>query len=312
MALHPQCRAALDALAAARPRALEEQTPEEARAARAAALPAVMEMAGPAETVFRVEDCAFGNVPARLYRPSAEANLPVLVYFHGGGWVLGDLDTVDRPCRALANRSGCAVVSVAYRLAPEHRFPAAVDDALAATGDIARRARELGFDAGRIGVGGDSAGANLAAAVTLRSRDAGWPPIAFQLLIYPVVDYDDNRPSLNEYSDGHLLTRSGLEWFWGHYVANAEQGRHVWASPLNAELAGLPPAFVITAECDPLRDQGEAYASKLKAAGVAVGVKSYPGAIHAFFQMGGVIDAGREAVDDAAGAIRRAFAGRTL
>ncbi len=214
---------------------------------------------------------------------------------------------VDRPCRALANAAECVVVSVDYRLAPEHKFPLPVEDAFRATEYVAQHAKELGADPSRISIGGDSAGANLSAAVTLRAREQGGPRLAFQLLVYPVTDYDDDRPSLHEYGEGHFLTRAGMRWFWGHYLPHPADGQNPDASPLKAKsLRGLPPAMVITAECDPLRDQGEAYAHKLRDAGVAVRLKRYEGAIHAFFHMGGVIDAGRAALADAAQALREA------
>ena len=191
--------------------------------------------------------------------------LPALVYYHGGGWVIGNLDSVDRTCRALANASGCVLISVDYRLAPEDKFPAAVEDADAALRYVAHRAAELGIDPNRIAVGGDSAGGNLAAVVAQISRDRGSPRLAFQLLIYPVVDRDDNRLSLQEFAQGYLLTRPGMDYFWAHYLPKPEDGRHPHASPIQAEsLAGLPPALVITAECDPIRDQGEAYAKRLQ------------------------------------------------
>jgi acetyl esterase len=322
MALHPQCRLVLDQIAALAAKPLEQETPAEARAWRNQISHITSALAGPVVEMASVDDRTIPGVggpaqltgpaqpiPVRVYRPSAEENLPVLVYFHGGGWVFGTLDTVDRPCRALAHSAECVVVSVDYRLAPEHKFPAAADDAYAVVRYVAEHPAEFHADSTRIAVGGDSAGGNLSAAVSLMARDRGGPAIRFQLLVYPCVDYDDDRPSVHEYAEGHLLTRAALGWFWGHYVASAEDGRHMYASPINAaDLSGLPPALVITAECDPIRDQGEAYAQKLEAAGVPVEVRRYEGAIHAFFQMGAVIDAGRDAVADAGTALRAAFA----
>jgi acetyl esterase len=201
------------------------------------------------------------------------------------------------------------VVNVEYRLAPEHKFPAAADDAYAALAYVASHPGEFGTDPARIAVGGDSAGGNLAAAVCLMARAHRGPAIALQLLVYPVTDYDDIRPSMQEFADGYLLTRAGVDYFWSHYAASATEARHPYASPINAvSLGGLPPAMVITAECDPIRDQGEAYAQRLQESGVPVTLKRYDGAIHAFFSMSGVIDAGKQAQADAAAALRDAFA----
>ncbi len=291
---------------------IEEMTPQEVRASRAQNAEAMAAMAGPEQPVARVENRSIpgpgGPIPVRVYWPVAGKALPALVYLHGGGWVFGNIDGVDRNCRALANAVQCVVVNVEYRLAPEHKYPAAAEDAYAVVTYLAEHAAEFDIDARRIAVGGDSAGGNLATVACLMARDRGGPRPVFQLLVYPVTDYDDNRPSLDE-NEGYLLTRKLIQYFWGHYVAGPEQGRHPYASPINAkDLAGLPPAMVITAECDPLRDQGEAYARRLQEAGVPVTVKRYAGAIHVFFQMGAVIDSGREAVADAAAALRNAFA----
>ena len=311
MPVSPQAKAVLDALAAAGGPPMEQMTPVEVRAQRAATADAFAAMAGTLEELPRVENRTVpgpgGPIPVRVYWPQTGGPLPALVYFHGGGWVIGNLDQVDRTCRSLAKQSGCVVVNVDYRLAPEHKFPAAVDDAYAATQYVAAHAGEFGVDPRRIAVGGDSAGGNLATVVCLIARERG-PKLGFQLLVYPVTDHDDDSPSMTEFADGYLLTRAVMPWFWGHYVTGPEQARHPHASPMNAaSLAGLPPAMVITAECDPIRDQGEAYAAKLKAAGVPVTAKRYAGAIHVFFQLGGVIDAGKEAVSDAAAALRKVF-----
>ena len=291
---------------------MEESTPAEVRASRAQNAEAMAAMAGPEQAVARVENRTIPGpaqpIPVRVYWPVTGKTLPVFVYLHGGGWVFGTIDAVDRNCRALANAAECVVVNVDYRLAPENKFPAAADDAYAVVAHIAAHPEEFGADASRIAVGGDSAGGNLAAVTCLMARDRNGPRLAFQLLVYPVVDYDDDRPSTTE-NDGYLLTRASMKYFWDHYVSSPEQGRQPYASPINAQsLAGLPPAIVITAECDPLRDQGEAYAQGLEQAGVPVTLKCYAGAIHVFFQMGAVIDTGREAVTDAAAALRSALA----
>jgi acetyl esterase len=251
-----------------------------------------------------------GEIPVRIYRPEGRAPFPALVYFHGGGWVIGGIETHDGSCRDLANRIGCVVVSVEYRLAPESRFPAAAEDCYAATQWVAAHAAELGVDAKRIAVGGDSAGGNLAAVVALMARDRRGPALRHQLLIYPVTDADFSRASYRENAEGYLLTTKAMEWFWGHYVPDRAQRTEAYAAPLRAkDLAGLPPAFVLTAEYDPLRDEGEAYARRLEQAGVPTVLKRYAGAIHGFFAMGLLAQVGRDAVEDAAAAVRAALTG---
>jgi len=311
MPIHPQCQFILDVMAASGAKPLESLSVSEARAQFAAGAEARKALAGPEQAVARVEDRVIETsghpVPVRVYWPSLGSDLPALVYFHGGGWVLGGLDMVDRVCRQLANAAECVVVSVDYGLAPEYKFPQPLEDAYRATEYVAQHARELSVDPNRIAVGGDSAGGNLAAAVALRIRDEGGPRVAFQLLVYPVTDYHDNRPSMSEF-DGTFLTRASMEWFWGHYLRHPEDRQNPYASIINTRnLADLPPAIVITAECDPLRDQGEAYAHRLEAAGVPVTVKRYEGAIHAFFHMSGAVDSGKAAVADASQALRDAL-----
>ncbi len=310
MSLHPQCKAFLDSLAASGGPPLEQLPLAEARMVPRA----LIELGGPEEPVSQVEDRVIPGpiqpIPVRIYRPVPAGTLPALVFFHGGGFVICDLASHDRQCRALANASGCVVIAVDYRLAPEHRFPAAADDAYAATQYVARHAAEFGVDPARIAVGGDSAGGNLAAVVTLMARDRGGPSLRFQLLIYPVVDFEDESPSMHEYGSDHFLTRALLHWFISQYLASPADGRTPYASPMNAgDVSGLPPAMIITGECDPLRDQGEAYALKLRNAGVPVALTRYDGMIHPFFSLGGIIDAGRTAMADAASALRRALGG---
>lgn len=312
MALHPQCKFVLDQMAATGGRPMEQMTPQELRAERAAQGEAMAALAGPLQPVARIENRAVHGpaqpIPIRVYWPSIGKNLPAVVYFHGGGWVIGTLDSIDRTMRALANASGCVVISVDYRLAPEHKFPAAVEDADAAIRYVAEHATEFGIDPNRIAVAGDSAGGNLATVSCLIARDRGGPKICFQLMVYPVVDYDDHRPSSREFAEGHFLTLSMMDYFWRHYLALPADGKHPHASPIRAEsLAGLPPAMVITAECDPIRDQGEEYAQRLREAGVPVTLKRYEGAIHVFFNLGGVIDLGKQAVEDAGAALRAAL-----
>jgi len=235
----------------------------------------------------------------------------VLVYLHGGGWVLCSIETHDPTCRELANGAGCVVVSVGYRLAPEHRFPAPAEDCYAALEWVARNTASLGGDPARIALGGDSAGGNLTAAVTLMARDRGGPRLVHQLLVYPVLDHAFDTDSYRENADGLLLTRDMMRSFWASYLAREEDGRHPYASPLRAsDLAGLPPAHVITAEYDPLRDEGEAYARRLAAAGVPCVQRRYDGMIHGFFGFTQMVDRARDAVADAARELRRGFGAR--
>ncbi|MEQ1684042.1 MAG: alpha/beta hydrolase [Burkholderiaceae bacterium] len=253
-----------------------------------------------------------GPIKLRLYRPlgsSATTPLPVLVYFHGGGWVIGDLDTHDSLCRSLCNESGCAVVSIDYRLAPEHRFPAAVDDALAATRWIRRQAAELHLDASRLAVGGDSAGGNLAAVVSIAAREAGDLPIAFQLLIYPATDQHRTAPSHTTNGEGYLLTRETMDYFSGHYITDTTQYQDWRSSPLlHTDLAKLPPALVLTAGYDPLRDEGAAYAEALTAAGNRASYVCFERQIHGFITMGKVLDEANTAVTMCAAELRRTLA----
>jgi acetyl esterase len=232
-----------------------------------------------------------GSIPARIYTPTtlrkAGGLAPCLVFFHGGGWVIGDLDSHDVVCRKLADAGQLIVISVDYRLAPEHKFPAAVDDAIAATKWIADHAKQLGIDTSRLMVGGDSAGGNLAAVVAISARDGNGPDIAGQVLIYPATDFAMTHPSHREPETSILLTHAVIKWFRDHYL-NGASDVHDWrASPARATtLVGLPPAYVLTAGADPLRDEGDEYAHRLKEAGVAVTYRHFPGQFHGFFTMG--------------------------
>jgi acetyl esterase len=252
-----------------------------------------------------------GAIPLRLYRPlgaSADAALPALVFFHGGGWVIGDLDTHDVLCRELANGSGCAVIAVDYRMGPEHRFPCAVDDSFAATQWVRGNAPALGIDAARIAVGGDSAGGNLATVVTHLARDAGDPPLAFQLLIYPSTDQRALAPSHRANGAGYLLTSETIAYFQDHYFGDAAHRLDPRASPLLREdLSDLPPALVITAGYDPLRDEGLHYSQRLSEAGNRVAHLCFERQIHGFVTMGRVIDEANAAVAICADALRRAI-----
>jgi len=253
-----------------------------------------------------------GAIPLRLYRPlgsQAGQALPVLVYYHGGGWVIGDLDTHDTLCRELANHSGCAVVAVDYRMGPEHRFPAAVDDCRAATVWIHDQAASLGLDPSRLAVGGDSAGGNLAAVMALMARDQGAPAIRFQLLIYPATDQrTDVHPSRGANGKGYLLEKDTMDWFHDHYIPDRKQDLDWRASPLlHPDHAGLPPAFVLTAGYDPLRDEGLAYADKLSAAGSPASLVCFERQIHGFVTMGRVIDEANTAVQLCAQQLKHAL-----
>jgi acetyl esterase len=249
-----------------------------------------------------------GTIPVRIYRPSERADHPVLVYLHGGGWAICSLETHDVTCRQLANGADCVVVSVDYRLAPEHRFPAAPEDCYAALSWTARNAASLGGDPRRLAIGGDSAGGNLTAAVSLMARDRKGPRLCHQLLIYPVTDHAFDTDSYRENADAPILTREIMQGFWGYYLAREEDGRHPYASPLRAEdVSGLPPAHLITAEYDPLRDEGEAFARRLAETGVPVVQRRYEGMVHGFLAFGDFIDLAREAMEDVTRELRRGF-----
>jgi acetyl esterase len=312
MRLDPDSEALLEAARAANRPAWNELTPEEARevylAGRTLSAPPPMQVA-------EVRDLTcpgpHGAIPLRLYRPAAAPALgaPVLVYAHGGGWVFGSLDSHDGLCRHLAVRSGCVVVAVDYRLAPEHRFPAAFDDTLAATQWVAAQEEALGINPARLAVGGDSAGGTLMAAVCLHARDHGGPRIAFQLLLYPTTDLAMDTPSHRRFGEGHVLTTAAMRWFSELYLRGPEDAADWRAAPLRAaSLAGLPPAFVLTASHDPLRDEGEAHARRLvEEAGVPVTLWRVAGQLHGFLPMGRLLRAAGPALDQLAAALRQAL-----
>ncbi len=269
----------------------------------------------PGPEVAKVENRSiFGvgpDIPVRIYTPAGDGPFPALSWFHGGGWVVGDLDTADGTARHLTAQTGCVVVSVDYRLAPEAKFPAAADDCYSATQWIAENAAELNVDPTRIAVGGDSAGGNLAAVVSLMAKDRGGLPLAFQLLVYPVTAWDFNTGSYRQNSEGYLLTTEAMKWYWDQYLSSEGDAANPYAAPHVAkDLAGLPPALVITAEFDPLRDEGEAYGQRLQAAGVPATNSRYDGMIHGFFAMSAVVDKGKQAVAEAAAALKQAFAAK--
>ena len=263
----------------------------------------------------KIENTSFAGpsgdqLKLRIYSPVAGggAALPALVYFHGGGWVIGDLDTHDALCRTLSNETGARLIAVDYRLAPEHKFPAAADDAFAAVKWVEQNATNLGIDPNRIAVGGDSAGGNLAAVVSLMAKKGG-PHLVYQLLIYPVTQFKAETKSMNAFAQGYVLEKQAMTWFFDQYAPGTDPND--WrVSPLAApDVSGLPRAYVVTAGFDPLRDEGKAYADKLNRAGVAAVHVDYPGMVHGFFNMSAVLPTAREAIADAAKALRKAFEG---
>ena len=308
MPLDPQAEQFLKQLEAANVPQFHQLTLEDARAL---AVP----VPGPHAPVANVADRTIAglesDIPVRIYTPREvdrsrpQDDCPALVYFHGGGWVIGTLDAYDGLCRALAQASGCVVVSVDYRLAPEHKYPAAVDDAYAVTKWVAENAQKLAVEPSRIAVGGDSAGGNLAAAVCLMAKDRGGPRVAYQVLIYPITDCSFDTPSYRQNGDGYFLTKPTMEWFWQQYLSDESDGRQPYASPLQApDLSGMPPAFVLTAEYDPLHDEGEAYARRLQEADVPVTLSRCEGMIHGFVRRTDVFDRAKASVEEIGRALR--------
>ena len=308
VSVHPQAQQVLDGKAAAGAPPLWELSPDDGRAlvdATSRMIPAGPDLESVRDIVI---PSRAGGMPARVYSPSSSAPGLVL-YFHGGGWVVGSLDGWDASVRGLAIASGCDVVSVDYRLAPEHVFPAAADDAYDA---LEWAASASGLAGGRpIVVAGDSAGGNLATVSALRARDSGGPPIALQVLVYPVVDYDLDRRSYREYDGDELIVnRRDMIWFWDHYAPDPGTRVNPYASPLRASsLSGLPPVYLVTAEHDPLREEGFAYADRLRAARVPVDHRHFGSQIHGFFTFTGMLDDADKAVAEAGSAIRAAVEG---
>jgi acetyl esterase len=309
MPLDPQAKALMDQMAAANGPKLNSLEPADARRLTAGMFRVPPERA---EKVAKVEDRKIpgpaGEIPIRIYTPEGTGPFPVLVFLHGGGWVICGLDTHDGPCRALTKKAGCVTVSVDYRLAPENKFPAGVEDCFAATKWVAAHAKDLNADANRLAIGGDSAGGNLSAVIAQLARDAGGPKIAFQLLIYPATEAELDTYSHKNFTD-YFLTKDDIVYFWNHYLRSAADRKDPRVAPALAKsFKGLPAALIITAEFDPLRDEGESYGEKLRAAGVPVTVTRYEGMIHGFCSMYEVLDKGKLAIDESAEALRKALA----
>jgi len=312
MPLDPQVEGLLAEFRKARPKPVHLMTPAEARLAGWVYKHLADEPEDVAIVGHHYIPGPTADLPVRIYRPAEAGSEPTpgLVYFHGGGFVLGNIEICDSFSRALANRTGCTVIAVNYQKAPEHKFPMPLDDCYAATQWIIDNAALVGLDPARIGVAGDSSGGNLAAAVTLRARDEQGPKIVYQVLIYPCVQYGWDTPSAKENAEGLSLERAGMEYFWNHYVRGPDDGADPYCSPLLAEShAGLPPALVICAEYDPLRDDGRNYAARLEAAGVPVKLSLYKGMIHGFLWMAGVLDQAKTALDEIGREVRSALGG---
>jgi acetyl esterase len=308
MPLDPQAQALLEQMREAGQPPFEHMTVQEARQAAWA----FVDLQSPPQPVAAVSHRFIpgptADLPVRIYTPEGDGPFPVIVYLHGSGWVILNIEICDPTMRALANSTGCVVVAVNYQKAPEHKFPVPFNDAWASTCWVAEHADELNIDPGRIAVGGDSAGGNLAAAVCLKAREEGGPALAYQLLIYPATDRDLDKPSALANAEGYMLQRESMRWFWGHYLDGATDEPDWRACPLRAEdLSGLPPALVVTAEFDPLRDDGKRYADRLREAGVPVKYSNYDGMIHGFYWMNGVLDQGKRLHDEIATEVRAAL-----
>ena len=311
MPMHPQVQALVDKLASSDFSSIQDLSPDAARAQYATMVELRAEAALPMASVEdrQVPTDAY-NVPVRIYRPEGvSTSAPCFVFMHGGGHVFGNLDTHDTLCRNLATAVPCVVVSVDYRLAPEHKFPAAADDSFAAVQWVATNANELGVDPDRLAIGGDSAGGNLAAVCALMAREASGPSIALQILVYPVTDYGCDTPSYERYKEGYgMLERNSMKWFRNHYLRSPADYDDWRAAPLQAkDVSGLPPACVILAEYDVLHDEGLAYAERLKTAGVDVEVREFEGMIHGFFSLTPTLDGGAQAQAYAASQLRGSF-----
>lgn len=304
--LDPQAKSLLDLLGERAPNST--LTLEEFRANAVK----LQKLSGPAESVAKLEERMIpvkdGEIKTRIYTPEGPEDFPIFIYLHGGGWVFGDLNTADSPCRSLANQAKCIVVSIDYRLAPEHKFPTAHDDCYEAAIWVANHAKEWRGDPTRIVIGGDSAGGNLAASVTIKARDLKGPKFLSQVLIYPVTDLSFSTLSYEENGEGYFLTHESMAWFAQQYFENEEDKLTVYAAPLRSkDLSGLPPALVITAEYDPLRDEGLDYANRLHEAGVQVESTCYEGMMHGFFWMAGIMNKGKQAIEQVSRHLHSAF-----
>lgn len=312
MALDPQVQALLEAAAKANLPPLWQLTPDQARVQY---LQRVRRLEAKDEPIHRVEDRAIDGtdrqIPIRIYRPrdvDTGELLPVLVWYHGGGFVIGSLETHDTACRRLARLADCMVVAVDYRLAPEWKFPAAVDDSFAALQWVATNATAIGADPARVAVGGDSAGGNLATVCALMARNAGAPKLAYQLLIYPCTAPEPETPSHHRFADGYILTRQTITWFYKQYLRSPKDMQDFRFGPLIADdLSQLPPSFILVAGFDPLRDEGVQYAARLIEAGNAVNLVNMPGMVHGFILMNGALDGAVQALEQSAAALRSAF-----
>ena len=310
MPLDPQVQTLMDQMAALNAPPIHTLTPELVRMGiKMQFANATDEPESVAQVVNRTIPGPAGEIPVRIYTPTGSGPFPVLVFFHGGGWVICDLDTHDSLCRSLCNGANCVVVSVDYRLAPEHKFPAAPEDCYAATQWVAENSAEINANPGKIAIGGDSAGGNLTAVVAQIARDQGGPSLALQLLIYPATDFTFDGPSIHENGQDYFLTIDDMNWFMNHYLNSDADKKNPQASPLqSANMHGLPPALVITGEYDPLRDEGETYGKRLKEAGVPVTISRYNGMIHGFLSLEPLTDKGKQAREECAQVLRVAFA----
>lgn len=307
MALDPQVQAMLEQMEKAGAPPMHTLSPKEARAAHLARRKAKGEEVG--QIIDRTIPGPNGDIPIRIYYPRQQKDVkwPILVYYHGGGWVIGSIESHDAVCRSLTNGAECIVVSVDYRLGPEHKFPAALEDSFAALEWISEQAESFGGDHTKIAVGGDSAGGNLATVCTIKAKENQSPKVMYQLLIYPSTGVGPTQ-SNEENGEGFILTKDLMDWFRKHYLNHPDDAKNPYFSPyLYDDVSGLPSAFVITAEYDMLRDDGKAYANKLAAAGVPVSYRDYPGMIHGFIGMANVLDQGKRALEDASQALRKAF-----
>jgi acetyl esterase len=307
VALAAEYAAMFEQLAATPGPAITEMSPAEGRE-----MYRLMRPLNPDISVGGIEDRTItgpgGDIALRVYTPEGEGPFGIYINFHGGGWVIGDLDTADASCRDLCNQANCIVVSVDYRLAPEHAYPAAVEDSYAATSWVSENTSSLGGN-GKLAVGGESAGGNLAAVVALKARDEGGPAIDFQLLAYPVVDADLTRQSYIDNGEDYLLTTQSMRWFWDYYCPDAANRTQPEVSPIHAAShAGLPPALIVTAEFDPLRDEGEAYAQMLSQAGVEARSIRFDGLVHDFFATAQLFEASGQAFTQVAEILRDVLA----